>query len=313
MPRNAVHNKTTISLQKDNMPNSRPVLAEDLVLFRQDFSHEHQVQLCARHLELMRVEMGAEWATWVMVKPGKGKKGTLKPSSTGWTPERVDMAGHFVRHAVESADYWATVDFITHGTLDAIKASRRERPRGTTCHLTQWKQYSHEHMVPGAAVLRLLTSPAYAANRGELAGLLSALSFRALITGTKCKREAGASNQEVAGVDALFGSSLPSPHEISDWNGPANLLDIPPQHYALMRYDAGGLLGELIALTPRAKKAMAGYLTYKASFSVAGASLVGQVPLGRLFAVASERQGMPDLGGHNPVPSNLLEAPALHE
>lgn len=245
------------------MLKPRTVLAQDLSLFRPDFPHEDQVRQCARHLELMRADMGAEWSTWAMVKPGNGKKGTLKPSPTGWTPERVDMAGHFVRHAVESADYCATVDFITHGTLDAIKASRRERPRGTTCHLTQWEHYSHEHMVPGAAVLRILTSPTYAPNRGELTSLLSALSYRALITGTKRKRETGVRNLEVAGVDSQFGSSLPSPYDICDWTGPATLLEIPPQHYALMRYDAGGLLGELIAVTSRAKRALADYLAYK--------------------------------------------------
>lgn len=254
------------------MPPKAIAEPDDLDLFRRDFEHEDQVRLCARHLEVMREDMGAEWSTWSQVKPGNRKKALIKPSRTGWTPERVDLAGHFVRHASESSDFAATIDFITYKTLDVIKRSRALYPRRTTFHLNQWKLYTHEHMVPGAAALRVLTDPDYAPNRGPLYELLSAMSFRALITGTKCKKDDATAENEVAQVDFKYSSRLPEPGDVPSWPGPADLRDVLPAYYALMRYEAASLLGELIAVSPRAETALAKYRAYKESFTTAGAA-----------------------------------------
>lgn len=254
------------------MPSKALAATDDLDLFRRDFEHEDQVRLCARHLELMRTDMGPEWSTWSQVKPGNRKKPLIKPSRTGWTPERVDLAGHFVRHASESSNYEATVDFITHKTLDVIKRSRVLYPRRTTFHLNQWKLFTHEHMVPGAAALRVLTDPDYAPNQGPLHELLSAMSFRALVTGTKCTQEDATADNEVAQVDLKYPSCLPEPCDVPGWHGPANLREVDPAYYALMRYDAAGLLDELLAVSPRAETALAKYQAYKKSLVAAGAA-----------------------------------------
>jgi hypothetical protein len=257
------------------MSDNRTVNAADLALFRRDFEHEDQVQLCARHLELMREDMGDEWGTWTLVKPGNRLKALITPSRTGWTLERIDLAGHFVRHASESSDHEATVDFITYKTLDIIKRSRalypRRKKRGY--HLNQWKLFTHEHMVPGAAVLRVLTDPGYTPNQGRLYELLSAMSFRALVTGTKSKREDANADNELAQLDTLYSSRLPEPKDVPGWLGPLSLHQVPACHYAFMRYDAAGLLDELIALNPRAERALANYRAYKKSFDSTDAQL----------------------------------------
>jgi hypothetical protein len=256
------------------MSSQNTAAADGLDLFRQDFEHEDQVRMCARHLELMRTDMDAEWGTWAQVKPGKGLKSLISPTRTGWTPERVGMAGHFVRHASESSNHEATVDFITHKTLDIIKGSRALYPRRkkASYHLNQWKLFAHEHMVPGAAALRLLTDPDFPRNQGPLYELLSALSFRALVTRTKGKRADATAENEVGMVDKKYASRLPKPCEISGWPGPNDLYKIDPRYYGLMRYDAAGLLDELIAVSPRAVKALADYQAYKAGLAAADAS-----------------------------------------
>lgn len=236
-------------------------MTHDLKFFRPDYHHDDQVRLCARHLEVLRDDMGAAWWEWSNVKGGADLR--KSGGGTTWSSERAILAAHLIRHASESADFPATVDFITRDAHSHIEESKAKYRRRSIGHLTQWDLFTHEHMVPGAAALTLLTDPNFEANRGPLFELLSGVSFRALVTGTKRKREKGMPNKEVGALDALFASRLPKPHEVSNWSGPTDPRKISPKFYGLMRYDAAGLIDELIPVSVRARALLQDYKTRK--------------------------------------------------
>lgn len=233
--------------------------------FRTDFSHEEQIRLCARHLEVMRDEMDEEWWKFAAFKEVKWSRKTVCVPTPPhqWSRERVGMAGHFVRHACESADYPATVDFVTKKALAIIDKSKMTNPRRQIGNLTQWDKLSHEHMVPGDAVLRLLTDKRCQPASGRVYDLLLPLSFRALVTGTKKKPKDPTLDTEIGKLDGRFASRLPLLDEVPGLKGLKNLDEVPPTLYALLRYDAAGLLDELEPLNPRAQKAKAEYRAFK--------------------------------------------------
>lgn len=235
--------------------------------FRTDFSHEEQIRLCARHLEAMRDEMGEEWWQFAAFKEVKWSRKTVcAPTPPNkWSRERVSLAGHFVRHACESADFPATVDFVTKKALAIIDQSKLTNPRRQIGNLTQWDLLTHEHMVPGGAVLRLLTNKAYRPASGPVYDLLLPLSFRALVTGTKKKAKDAALDTEIGKLDRRFSSRLPLLNEVPGLNDLNALDEVPPNLYALMRYDAAGLLEELEPVNARAVKAKTEYLAFKES------------------------------------------------
>lgn len=255
-------------------------MSDHLKLFNRQFRHAEQIALCARHLEVMRADLGDAW--WKLGAAAAHDDEHAVALSPAWTAEKRTLAKHLIRHATESAIHPTTVDFITKATRGHIQDKRSRSKRCTTGALKQWSLFTHEHMVPGAEILRLLTAPDFPQNRAEhLAPLLGALSWRALITGTKRKKDKGAPTFEVGQLDSRFPESLPDASEVPGWNGPASLKDIPPQYYAFMRYDAADLLSALEPVSERAERMVEQYLAYKTGRAPAPAPTV-------LFAEASE-------------------------
>jgi hypothetical protein len=228
-------------------------------LFDLKFHHDAQVSFCARHLALLRSDLGDSW--W---KFGEHKASHAGKCTDCWTREHVDLASYLIRHASESVNHPATVDFVTKKALAYIRAAKAKhtpRHRGIS-HLQQWELFTHEHMVPGSAALRILTNPAVAAK--PLKELLGTLSFRALITGTSKKRQKGVPNGELGSLDARFKSRLPDPDEVLGWPRSYSLEQIPTKFYGLLRYEATGLIDELVPVSPRVQGLVEEYRSYKA-------------------------------------------------
>jgi hypothetical protein len=245
-------------------------MSEHLDFFNRDFKHAKQIAFCARHLEVMRADLGAAW--WKLGAAAAHDDKQAVTLSPAWTSEHRTLAKHLIRHATESANHPTTVDFVTKDTLKHIYDMKGAKKRCTTGALKQWGLFTHEHMVPGAEVLRLLTDPDYPPNRAEqLAPLLGSLSWRALVTGTKRKKNKGDPTFEVGRLELEFADSLPDTTKVPGWTGPASLKDVPPEYLALMRYDASGLLSALMPVSRRAEGLVERYLEYKAQVSTKSA------------------------------------------
>jgi hypothetical protein len=233
-------------------------------LFRQDYSHDEGVRLYARHLEVLRDDMGAGWWRLAEERAAGGKRARRGSRPAGaWSPERIAFAGLLIRCASESTDHAATVDFVTKGALAHIRQSAADHPRRTIGNLTQWGLFTHEHMVPGGAVLARLTDPEFPRNRGPLQTLLAELSWRALVTGTKRRRPKDTSNFEVGQLDGEWSNRVPAPAELVDWRGPSLLTEVPAAYFALMRYDAAGLLDQLVSVSRRSEGLLEQYRAYR--------------------------------------------------
>jgi hypothetical protein len=224
----------------------------------QGFNRDKQIGLCARQLEVLRDDMGPRW--WSLNESG------MSPSSG--LQEVKHMVKHLIRHSSESVNFYATVDFITQETFSILQRLKQEHKHGSALvsHLQQWGEFTHEHMVPGEVVFRLITELRTGFNDGRLAPLLGPLSFRALVAGTKRRRKTDAVPKptEASLLDGPYQSSLPDPSAI---NGMCGLRreQIPLQFYPLLRYDAVGLLPKLIPVSPRAKLLLPEYLRFKRS------------------------------------------------
>lgn len=239
-------------------------MKDTLKLFRQDFDHDGQARLCARHLELMRDDLADNWWKFPDEDVKAARRGSAGWVEGPWSREHVGLAGHLVRHAAESADFPATVDFITRGTLEHIQVSRATWSKRGIGHLKQWGVFTHEHMVPGQAVLRLITDREYPDSHGGLQPLLAALSLRALVTGTKREKQGGGEPQEVDVLDSKWKWRLPTLAEMPTGNWPAKLEDIPARFYGLMRYEAAGLVEALMPVSGRGGAVLAEYLKFRA-------------------------------------------------
>jgi hypothetical protein len=236
---------------------------DPLSLFNRKFDHSKQIELCARHLEIMRSDLGDAW--WQLGRAAAHDDVDTEALSPAWTPEHRSLAKHLIRHASESVNHPTTVDFVTNATLGHIKEVKLKRKKITTGALKQWSLFTHEHMVPGAEVLSLLTDPKFRPSRAErLAPLLGALSWRALITGTKRKKEKGGPTFEVGQLEPMFGDCLPPLSKVPGLQGLTDIKLVPPEFYALMRYDAANLLDELVSTSERADGMVEKYKTYKA-------------------------------------------------
>jgi hypothetical protein len=253
-----------------------------LELFDRKFPHDDQIKLCARHLEVMREDLGDAW--WKLGAAAAHDDEHAVALSPEWTPEQRSLAKHFIRHATESANHPTTVDFVTRATIGHIQAKLTAQKRCRTGALKQWDKFTHEHMVPGAEVLRILTDPDYPPNQTErLAPLLGALSWRALITGTKRRKEKDYPTFEVGQLEPEFGDSLPPLSRVSGLGALTDIRTVPPQYYAFIRYDAANLLGELVPVSDRAEGMVEEYLVYKARVSTA--AVAGPAPaVGALLA-----------------------------
>lgn len=236
---------------------------DPLSLFNREFDHSKQIELCARHLEIMRSDLGDAW--WQLGRAAAHDDVDGEALSPAWTPEHRTLAKHLIRHATESANHPTTVDFVTNATLEHIKTIKLKQKRITTGALKQWGLFTHEHMVPGAEVLSLLTDLKYAPSRAErLAPLLGALSWRALVTGTKRKQEKGGPTFEVGQLEPKFGDCLPPLDKVPGLHCLTDIKLVPPEFYALIRYDAANLLDKLVPTSERAKGMVDKYHAYKA-------------------------------------------------
>jgi hypothetical protein len=85
-----------------------------------------------------------------------------------------------------------------------------------------------------------------------------------LITGTSKKRQKGVPNGELGSLDAKFKSRLPNPDEVPGWPRPYSLRQVPTKYYGLMRYEAAGLIDELVPVSLRVQGLVEEYRSYKA-------------------------------------------------
>lgn len=236
-------------------------------LFDRDFDHDGQIAFCARHLEIMRADLGDAW--WKLSPAAAHEDENALARTPGWTAEKMTLAKHLIRHATESRNFPTTVDFVTHATLEHIKEVKRTQKRIGSGALKKWDLFTHEHMVPGAEVLRILTDRSYEPSHAvHLAPLLGALSWRALITGTKRKRDKDAASFEVGQLEAVYRDSLPPVSKVPSLQRLVDIKQVPPEFYALVRYDAAGLLTALVPTSDRAEGMVEKYLAYKTQVSM---------------------------------------------
>lgn len=232
-------------------------------LFRH-FDHDGQAELCARHLELLRHDLGDVWWNYPKEERSRALRRSNADIEKGhWPREHITLAKHLIRHAGESSDFHATVDFVTVAAIEHISDALKDSKRLKTGSLKQWSYFSHEHMVPGQAVLRLITDKNHPDSPGRLQPFLAALSLRALVTGTKRKRGEGWTPREVDALDGQWSYRLPQPTQIEGWRGPRDLVEILPKYYGLMRYEVAGLLKNLRAVGLRGKLVLSEYFAYR--------------------------------------------------
>jgi hypothetical protein len=216
--------------------------------WNRSFDLAGQLALCAGQLEMLRQTLGPTWA--LLGKPRVRQAGLA---------EAKFLAKHLIRVASESVDFYATVDFITHDAYARLDEMRRANgDRSLIGHLKNWDKLTHEHMVPGTAVLHAVTG---LQSEEPILPVLEALSFRALISGTK-RKSAAASVTEAHVLDVQHGlkSSLPAtlPGRLLDQGFKAPS-EVPFRFWPLMRYDAAGLLPNLVPVTGRARSLLAAY------------------------------------------------------
>lgn len=178
-------------------------------------------------------------------------------SSLSGVSNRCSPAARVVKHPVrvagESTDFYCTVDFITlPAALTVENARKRNGGKPLASHLAPSADLTHEHMVPCEVVLQeLVRAPA-----GQpLAYVLEPLSYRALV----CKKK------EIRALESgAMRSALPPVSNTRLAIGDASDPSIPPAFKALMRYDAAGLLGRLLPVTPRAAELHHAYMNWAA-------------------------------------------------
>jgi hypothetical protein len=143
-----------------------------LFKFRDDFDRDTHITLCAASIEGIRDHLGKQWQD--LLKPARQRDLRLR--------EARNLVKHLIRVASESADFYRTVDFITRSAATTVEAARvANAGKALVGHLQPSSELTHEHMVPGEAVMReLLHAPAGM----PLAEVLEPLTYRALV----CKK-----------------------------------------------------------------------------------------------------------------------------
>lgn len=226
----------------------------DLLAFRRDIEHDAengfnrnlQLQMCARQLEALREAVGPRWAKLV----------TQQKRSDGQAELKL-FVKDLIRKSSESADFYATVDFITRDAYRHIDEQRAQHchNRSLRKHLANWDKLSHEHMVPGDVIFRtLIRSPCR-----DLLALLEPLSYRALLSGSKRKRKSSATNvTDIETLDSKYPSTVPEPRQIREFSQ-FELRNSPLKFWGLVRYDVAGLLENLIPISSRAEQTLHEY------------------------------------------------------
>jgi hypothetical protein len=202
----------------------------NLFRFRHDFDRAAHIALCAKSIEGIRAHLGENW------------EGLLKPApkrDVRHKEARV-LVKHLIRVASESADFYRTVDFITRSAATTVeKARKKNNWKPLAGHLQPSSELTHEHMVPGEAVLLALSKVPVGM---PLADELEPLTYRALV----CKKK------DIHKLDNKMKSTLPPVEQTRLVNQPEKLASVPPAFKALMRYDVAGLLEDLLPVSPRA-------------------------------------------------------------
>ncbi|MEX5746210.1 hypothetical protein [Massilia sp. X63] len=212
-----------------------------LFKFRDDFERAGQIGLCATSIEGIRAHLGADWQE--LAKPVGKRETRLR--------EARKLVKHLIRVASESTDFYRTVDFISRAAAATVEQARvRNQWKSLAGHLAPSAELTHEHMVPCEVVLReLAAAPAGV----PLAGLLEPLTYRALV----CKKK------EIRTLDKpALRSRLPALAETGLAAAPPRQEPMPEAFKALMRYDAAGLLHELIPVSARAAHLKQAYLAW---------------------------------------------------
>lgn len=215
--------------------------------FNNKFDRNAHISLCAMQLEAMRTALGEKWA-------GLGNRSVRAEGMA----EAKSLVKHIIRVASESVDFYATVDFLTESSyrhLESMKNAHRQKI-SLVGHLQCWNLLTHEHMVPGSEVLRAIASSPL-----PVQAILEALSFRALVSGSKKKNGMDpASDVYKLDTESKLKSKLPPLSDTTLYaRGFRNIDQVPLQLRALMRYDAAGLLGQLIPVNTRASALVNAY------------------------------------------------------
>ena len=212
------------------------------------FKATNQIALCASQLEMLRTSLGDKWP--LLCKAGARQAGLAEAKA---------LAKLIIRVASESVDFYATVDFITTSAYLRLEGMRSTNGgRSLIGHLKNSSQLAHEHMVPGNAVLQAVCGLKPDA---PVLPMLEALCFRALVS--TAKRDGDDSNEtDLYLLDRTYGlkSVLPaicSPTLIE--RGFREVGEVPFHFWPLMRYEAAGLLPNLIPMSGRARELLDAY------------------------------------------------------
>jgi hypothetical protein len=207
-----------------------------------NFEMTNKVAFCAKLLDVLRSELKGDW--------NKLGNSEVFPNRA----ETKSLVKHIIRISSESVDFPATVDFITEAVLEILQKSKEDnKGNALKSHLYQWKKLSHEHMVPCEAVLVELCK-----QTSEISEVLNMLSFRALVTGPNRKGQLN----EVRTLDKDYSSELPLTINF-DKKGKIARTNIDMRFFPLLRYEAVGLINELIPISNRAKTLLNDYKNFK--------------------------------------------------
>jgi hypothetical protein len=218
---------------------------------RKGFDRHGQIKMCAHQLLALKDQLGERW---------RDLCGT--PHRSQGLGQAKKLAKHLIRVASESTDHLCTVDFVSAGAVRELAFLRDEHPRKQALqgHLADSLRLTHEHMVPGDVVINELTSRRTKDTIEYYTELLEAYSYRALISKTISATEQSAES-DITRLDKEYKQRLPFLQDTSFSKlGHNNLGELPFRFHPLLRYDAVGLLDQLIPVSARAKRLILDYL-----------------------------------------------------
>ncbi len=206
-----------------------------------DFDIEKQISLSAKLIESLRSELHEEWDRLENDNMISNQK------------EIKNLVKHIIRISNESIDFPTTIDFITIGALDILKKLKSAN-NGVALkkHLYQWNELSHEHMVPGEAVFNELIK-----ENAKIFDILNLLSYRTLVTGPNRKDR----ENEVRSLDKNYQSTLPETI-IFENKREISRKEIEMCFFPLLRYEAVGIIDNLIPISSRAVTLLEKYKAY---------------------------------------------------
>jgi hypothetical protein len=249
-------NETISSKMKKKIVDDRiswiPFRAEYSEDNRKGFNRHGQIEMCAHQLLALRNQLGERWGdlcgtAYRCQGLGQAKK----------------LAKHLIRVASESTDHLCTVDFVSVGAVQELTFLRDEHPKKQALqgHLADSLRLTHEHMVPGDVVIKELTSRRTKDSVEYYIELLEAYSYRALISKALSATDQSAES-DITRLDKKYKQRLPVLQETSFAKlGHNNLRELPFRFHPLLRYDAAGLLDQLIPVSARAKRLISDYLS----------------------------------------------------